>query len=48
MTYVRRLDALLLVAAMRLRVDAVLTYDRRLAEAVREAGLDVFAPGRKT
>jgi hypothetical protein len=30
------------------RVDAVLTYDRRLAEAVREAGLDLFAPGQKT
>lgn len=46
MPYLRTLDALHLEAAMRLDVDAVLTYDRRLAEAAREAGLDVFSPGR--
>lgn len=46
MPYLRTLDALHLEAAMRLDVDAVLTYDRRLAEAAREAGLDVFAPGQ--
>lgn len=45
MPYLRTLDALHLEAAMRLDVDAVLTYDRRLTEAARSAGLDVIAPG---
>lgn len=33
------------VSAIRLDVDAVLTYDHRLAEAAKSAGLDVIAPG---
>lgn len=40
----RTLDALHLEAAIRLEVDAVLTYDRRLGDAAREAGLMVIAP----
>lgn len=44
MSYLRTLDALHLEAAMRLDVAAVLTFDRRLAEAARDAGLDVIAP----
>lgn len=46
MPYLRTLDALHLEAAMRLDVDAVLTYDQRLAEASKAAGLDVIAPGQ--
>lgn len=45
MPYLRTLDALHLEAAIRLDVDAVLTYDRRLGDAARAAGLDVIAPG---
>ena len=45
MTYLRTFDALHLEAAMRLDVDAILTYDYRLAEAASAAGLDVVAPG---
>jgi len=45
MPYLRTLDALHLEAAMRLDVEAVLTYDHRLGEAARAAGLDVIAPG---
>lgn len=45
MQYLRTLDALHLEAAMRLDVSAILTYDRRLGEAARSAGLDVIAPG---
>lgn len=45
MPYLRTLDALHLEAAIRLDVDAVLTYDRRLREAATVAGLDVIAPG---
>lgn len=45
MPYLRTLDALHLEAAMRLDANAVLTYDRRLGEAARSAGLDVIAPG---
>ena len=40
----RALDALHLEAAIRLDVDAVLTYDRRLGDAAREVGLTVIAP----
>ncbi|WP_051191614.1 type II toxin-antitoxin system VapC family toxin [Microbacterium luticocti] len=47
MPYLRTLDALHLEAAIRLDVDAILTYDHRLAEAARAAGLDVIAPGRE-
>lgn len=46
MPYLRTLDALHLEAAIRLDVRAVLTYDHRLGEAARSAGLDVVAPGR--
>lgn len=45
MPYLRTLDALHLEAAIRLEVDAVLTYDHRLTEAARAVGLDVIAPG---
>ena len=45
MPYLRTLDALHLEAAMRLDASGVLTYDRRLAQAARSVGLDVFAPG---
>lgn len=46
MPNLRPLDALHLEAAMRLDVEAILTYDRRLGEAARSAGVDVIAPGR--
>lgn len=45
MQYLPTLGALHLEAAIRLDVDAVLTYDHRLAEAAKAAGLDVIAPG---
>ncbi len=45
MAYLRTLDALHLEAAMRLDVNAILTYDHRLGNAARAAGLDVIAPG---
>lgn len=45
MPYLRTPDALHLEAAIRLDASAVLTYDRRLGEAARSAGLDVIAPG---
>jgi predicted nucleic acid-binding protein len=45
MPYLRTLDALHLEAAMRLDASAILTYDRRLGEAARSAGIDVLAPG---
>ena len=44
MPYLRTLDALHPEAAIRLDASAVLTYDRRLGEAARAAGLDVIAP----
>lgn len=47
MKYLRTLDALHLEAAIRLGVDAVLTYDHRLAEAASAAGFGVIAPGRE-
>ncbi|MPV50374.1 PIN domain-containing protein [Pseudactinotalea sp. HY160] len=46
MPYLRTLDALHLEAALRLDASAVLTYDHRLGDAARAAGLDVIAPGR--
>ena len=46
MPYLRTLDALHLEAAIRLDVDAILTYDRRLAESAESIGIDVVAPGR--
>ncbi|QOR69869.1 type II toxin-antitoxin system VapC family toxin [Ruania alkalisoli] len=45
MPYLRTFDALHLEAAMRLDASAILTYDRRLGEAARSAGLNVIAPG---
>ncbi|MBM6980575.1 MAG: type II toxin-antitoxin system VapC family toxin [Actinomyces succiniciruminis] len=45
MPYLRTLDALHLEAAIRLNVDAVLTYDHRFGEAARALGLVVIAPG---
>lgn len=45
MPYLRTLDALHLEAAVRLDAAAVLTYDRRLADAASELGLDVISPG---
>lgn len=48
MPYLRTLDALHLEAAIRLDVDAVLTYDHRFAEAAASVGLDVIAPGAKS
>lgn len=45
MPYLRTLDALHLEAALRLDVSAMLTYDRRLTAAARDAGLEVVAPG---
>lgn len=44
----RSLDALHVAAAVRLGVDAVATYDRRMQDAVRAAGLRVTAPGQAT
>lgn len=40
----RSLDALHLGAAIRLGVAAVITYDRRMAEAAESLGIDVLAP----
>ena len=40
----RSLDALHLVAAIRLGVDRVVTYDRRMAEAATELGLSAVSP----
>ena len=44
MPYLRTLDAIHLQAALDLESDAVLTYDKRLADAAREVGLEVIAP----
>lgn len=46
MRYLRTLDALHLAAAIRLDVDAILTYDHRLADAALTVGIDVVSPGR--
>ncbi|MFZ2625006.1 MAG: type II toxin-antitoxin system VapC family toxin [Propionibacterium sp.] len=48
MPYLRTLDALHLEAAMRLDVEAILTYDHRLAGAALDVGLDVVAPGQES
>ncbi len=37
-------DALHLAAAIRLDVDAILTYDRRISEAAESLGMKVVAP----
>lgn len=41
----RTLDALHLAAAVRIGVDAILTYDARMIAAAHEAGLAVASPG---
>lgn len=41
----RSLDALHLAAAIRLGVDCVVTYDRRMAASAEELGIAVMAPG---
>lgn len=43
-TNLRSLDALHLAAAIRLGVDAVVTYDTRMTQAARDLGLVVLAP----
>lgn len=40
----RSLDALHLAAAIRIGVDAVVTYDARMARSARDLGLSVLAP----
>ena len=40
----RSLDALHLASAIRLGVDLVLTYDRRMAETAHDLGIQVVAP----
>ena len=40
----RSLDALHLAAAIRLEVEAVITYDVRMAESARSLGMTVLAP----
>jgi predicted nucleic acid-binding protein len=42
---VRSLDAIHLATALRIRPASFVTYDKRLADAAREAGLTVDAPG---
>lgn len=41
----RSLDAIRLAAAVRIGVDAVLTYDTRMTAGAEGLGLDVIAPG---
>lgn len=43
----RSLDAVHLASAIGIAVDALVTYDLRMAEAARAAGLVVIAPGRE-
>lgn len=43
--HLRSLDALHLATAARLRVRAVVTYDRRMADAAHDIGLTVLNPG---
>lgn len=45
MPYLRTFDALHVEAAIRLDASAILTYDHRLADAARSAGLEVISPG---
>lgn len=42
----RSLDAIHLAAAVRIGVDHVLTYDRGMAQAAVDLGLNVLAPGQ--
>lgn len=43
-TFLRSLDALHIVTAVRCGADLMLTYDERMAEAARTSGLRVVAP----
>lgn len=43
-THLRSLDALHLAAAVSIGVDAVLTYDERMAASARDLGLNVLSP----
>lgn len=43
----RFLDAVHLASAIAIAVDVLVTYDLRMAEAARAAGLVVIAPGRE-
>jgi predicted nucleic acid-binding protein len=43
----RSLDAVHLAAAVRIGVDAIVTYDARMTIAARDLGLVVIAPGRE-
>lgn len=42
----RALDALHLVAALRIRAHVLLSYDNQLVGAARDLGLDTMSPGR--
>jgi uncharacterized protein len=42
--HIRSLDALHLVAAVRLETDVIVSYDNRLQEAAAELGLGILAP----
>jgi uncharacterized protein len=42
--HIRSLDALHLVAAVRLETDVIVSYDNRLQEAAAELGLAILAP----
>lgn len=44
--HLRSLDAVHLASAIAIVVDCLVTYDVRMAEAARAAGLVVIAPGR--
>lgn len=44
-TTIRSLDAIHLATALRVRPEFFVTYDKRLADAAREAGLVVEMPG---
>lgn len=46
-TDLRSLDALQVAAAVRLGVDVVATYDKRMQQAVEAAGLRFVAPGER-
>ena len=41
----RTLDAIHLASALEIGADTMFVYDRRLAQAAREAGIAVLAPG---
>lgn len=43
-THLRSLDALHLAAAISIGVDAVITYDQRMAASARDLGLNVLSP----